>query len=58
MGKKDFPEDKKLCKLAKDVEEYMEDYFSLMDKPRFLCRKCGRVANDKQNLCKPEKMDK
>ena len=60
MGKKDFADDKKLCKLVKDdaLDDHLSAYIDLVDKPRFVCSKCGRVAREKKNLCKPEKMDK
>ena len=29
---------------------------TLANKPKFICECCGRVANDAENLCKPQKM--
>jgi len=28
----------------------------LVNKPMFICKSCGRVANDKQNLCVPVRL--
>lgn len=28
----------------------------LANKPKFICKACGRVANAKKNLCRPAKM--
>ena len=25
----------------------------LANRPKFICKACGRVANDRQNLCQP-----
>ncbi len=32
------------------------DYKSLVRDAKFLCKHCGRVAADKQNLCNPVKL--
>jgi hypothetical protein len=59
MGKKGkLDTDKKLCKLAKDdaADTNFDEYAALVSKPRFICRKCGRAAKEKGNLCKPEKI--
>jgi hypothetical protein len=46
-----------LCKLDKhDMEERMDDIVSLVSDPKFICRKCARVAINKNYLCKPVKI--
>ena len=48
---------KELCKWDKDdIKDKLEKLKKLVDEPRFICRKCGRAANDSDNLCKPEKL--
>jgi hypothetical protein len=51
---------KSLCKLVekKILKENPAAYINLVSKPRFVCLNCGRVANSKKNLCKPENMKK
>jgi hypothetical protein len=51
---------KSLCKLVgkKILKEDPASYIDLVSKPRFVCLNCGRVANSKKNLCKPENMKK
>jgi hypothetical protein len=46
-----------MCKLRKKVlKDDPASYISLVEDPHFLCRKCGRVANNRKNLCKPLKL--
>jgi len=33
-----------------------EEFKRLVRKPKFFCKKCGRAAADKMNLCEPEKL--
>jgi hypothetical protein len=51
---------KSLCKLVgkKILKEDAPAYIELVSKPKFVCLNCGRVANSKKNLCKPENMKK
>ncbi len=51
---------KSLCKLIgkKILKEDPAAYIDLVSKPRFVCFNCGRVADSKKNLCKPENMNK
>lgn len=51
---------KTLCKLIgkKILKEDPAAYIGLVSKPKSVCLNCGRVANSKKNLCKPENMKK
>lgn len=53
-----MPKDTKhLCK--RDKEQIKSSFGKLKDlvaRPRFVCRKCGRVATDSVYLCKPEEL--
>ena len=51
---------KVLCKLVKDdyLEKHMDEYIEMIDKSKFVCKKCGRTANDKDALCKPKKIER
>lgn len=37
----------------KDIEKKLKQLRKIVRDPQFACRKCGRVANDKDYLCKP-----
>lgn len=48
---------KTLCELKNELlPKDKKSYVLLVNQPRFLCAKCGRVANKKKNLCDPKKM--
>ncbi|NLE00497.1 MAG: hypothetical protein GX640_11545 [Fibrobacter sp.] len=46
-----------LCKYKKEkLKEHFEEVKELVKDARFICKKCGRVSNDKKYLCKPEEL--
>jgi len=46
--------EKHLCKWDKDrIQEKINALMKIVKNPSFICRKCGRAANDKKWLCKP-----
>lgn len=47
---------KTLCELDKLLKEDLKAYMKLVRDPTHICRKCGRAANSKKLLCKPEKL--
>lgn len=53
--------EKKLCKIVDkkelDDKKELEKYIELIKNGKFVCKKCGRVAVDKENLCKPLKIE-
>ena len=50
---------KSICSLGKiNIEKEFESLSKLVNKPKHICLKCGRAANEKGNLCKPEKIKK
>lgn len=46
--------DQHLCKLVKRDE--FEQVRTLVRDAAFICRKCGRVAREAGNLCKPSRL--
>jgi hypothetical protein len=50
MAKKE----KKLCKWKEDrLTEKLDEFMDIVRQPKFLCKNCGRVADDKKWLHKP-----
>jgi hypothetical protein len=50
MAKKE----KRLCKWKEDeISEKFDKYITIVSAPKFVCKKCGRVAGKKKLLHKP-----
>ena len=47
---------KTLCELKKLVKSDLKRYAALVNQPTHVCTSCGRAANHKKLLCKPEKI--
>ncbi len=45
-----------LCKNKKLLKTDMAAYIAHVEKPKFVCASCGRVANRKGLLCEPLKI--
>ncbi len=45
-----------LCELKKLLKSDFRSYKKLVRGASHVCTHCGRVANDKQLLCKPERL--
>ncbi|MDD2356931.1 MAG: hypothetical protein PHX13_03350 [Thiovulaceae bacterium] len=44
---------KTLCELKRDdLEKDFSKIVSIVSKPKYICKKCARVAKDKKYLCK------
>jgi hypothetical protein len=61
MGKKEdlcSGHEKHLCALAGNglAERDLENFKALVRTPRYVCRRCGRVANALGSLCEPEEI--
>ena len=57
-SKNEKMEIKTLCGLVKKGyhKDHPKKYKSLLKNSNYMCRKCGRAAADKKNLCKPEEI--
>lgn len=42
-----------LCDLAENGVITLEEMKALVRNPKFICKKCGRVAAKEENLCEP-----
>ena len=50
---------KRMCKVdRKLIDEFPEEFFAVVNKPKYICKKCLRVACDKTYLCDPAKLKK
>lgn len=49
----------KMCGLVKKniIEKDLKKFSKLVKKPKFVCKKCGLVSNDKDVLCKPVELE-
>jgi len=48
---------KKLCELTKPHNQFeMGKIIPLVNDPKYICRCCGRLANEKENLCNPKSL--
>jgi len=43
----------KMCDMKKRVEENLNHIAGLVAKPKYICKKCARVANSAELICKP-----
>jgi len=51
----DYECSEKMCGLTNCVYDVaISDILPLIDNPKFICKSCEQVANDKNNLCRPE----
>ena len=48
---------KKLCKWKEtDIFENLKKFSTIVKNPKFVCKKCGRVADNKNQLHKPVRL--
>ena len=50
---------KTMCDWNKeDIEKDLKLLSRMADNPKYICKKCARVANSSEHLCKPIRMKK
>lgn len=50
---------KTFCEFSKDdIKGNLEELIVLTRQPQYICRKCARVSNTEDRLCKPVSMGK
>lgn len=42
-----------MCKLAKELPDSFDKIAGIITNYVYICKKCGRVANVEERLCKP-----
>lgn len=47
---------KPLCELKKTLRKDLKAYLQLVKSPTHLCKKCGRMANSAELVCRPMKL--
>ena len=48
----------RMCQLTQQANKFdLKKVKNLTSNPKLICRCCGRTANDKENLCSPEKLN-
>ncbi len=49
---------KKLCHYKqKEIEKNIDELSVIVSKPKYICKKCARVACNKKVLCSPENVN-
>jgi len=44
----------RMCMMTRPLGKFdLEKVIKLADNPQYICKCCGRMANDKENLCSP-----
>ena len=47
---------KTMCKVSKELPDSFDKVIGLITNAEFVCKKCGRVANKEDRLCKSYKL--